>query len=89
MGYCVAMRKVLLNNKAKKGLNSLPIKLKQNAFLFLKDLKQGANPPGWNIKKTGENEYRARINYRHRIRYFLDGEIIKVFYIGPREGAYK
>lgn len=89
MGYYILMVKVFLNNRARKGFDALPRKIQQNALLFLKDLRYGTNPPGWNIKKTGEKEFRVRIDYRHRIRYQQEGETIKIFYIGPREGAYK
>lgn len=41
----------------------------------------------WDISETGLNEYRVRLSYRYRLRYYIaEKNLIKVFYIGFREG---
>jgi len=53
--------------------------------------KEGPQPRYWDVKKTGENEYRLRLNYRYRMRYAVkENELfIEVFYVGHRKDAYQ
>ena len=51
---------------------------------------EGPIPKFWNVKKIGNEGYRIRLNYRYRMRYTIEAEIlnIEVFYIGHRKDAY-
>ena len=47
---------------------------------------------GWDMRKTGNNEYRVRLTYRYRMRYRVTNEQmleIEVFYLGHRKDAYR
>ena len=84
--------KITLQRKAAKQLHKLPKAIQDMAFELMEDLEvEGAIPKHWDVKKTGDNEYRVRINYRYRMRYKVEQEelIIEVFYIGHRKEAYQ
>jgi len=83
---------VVLLRKAYKQLKKLPKSIQDILFKSLKDLEiEGPQPNYWDVKKTGYNEYRLRINYRYRMRYRIISKrlLIEVFYIGRRKDAYK
>ena len=84
--------KITLQRKAAKQLRKLPKAIQDMAFEFMEDLEsEGTVPKHWDVKKTNDNEYRVRINYRYRMRYRVGQEelIIEVFYIGHRKEAYQ
>lgn len=84
---------VNLTRKAYKQLTKLPQSIQDLADLAVTDIEeQGINPQGWNTLKTGEDEYRLRLNYRYRMRYRVTDEQaleIDVFYVGHRRDAYR
>ena len=84
---------VHLTRKAHKQLVKLPRSIQDLADLAVADLEeQGINPQGWNTLKTGDDEYRLRLNYRYRMRYRITPEQIleiEVFYVGHRREAYR
>lgn len=84
---------VYLTRKAEKQLNKQPWVIQDLVDLAIADLeKQGINPQGWDTLKTNEDEYRLRLNYRHRLRYRVTDERvleIEVFYVGHRKDAYR
>ncbi len=84
---------VYLTRKAYKQLRKLPQRIQDLADLAVTDLEeQGIKPEGWDIRKTGEDEYRLRLTYRYRMRYGVTDtqELeIEVFYIGHRKEAYR
>jgi len=84
---------VSLTRKAHKQLIKLPQTIQDLADLALTDLEeQGINPRGWYTLKTGEDEYRLRLNYRYRMRYRITADQIlevEVFYVGHRREAYR
>ena len=84
---------VNLTRKAYKQLIKLPQSIQDLADLAVTDIEeQGINPQGWNTLKTGDDEYRLRLNYRYRMRYRVIDEQdleIDVFYVGHRRDAYR
>lgn len=81
------------SNRAQKQLEKLPKKIQESAYDALDDLqREGVNPTKWNVRKTGDNEYRRlRLNYRYRMRYIVikEGVVeIEIFYVGHRKDAY-
>jgi mRNA interferase RelE/StbE len=83
---------ITLLSKADKQLQKLPKSIQDIAFESLEALEaEGPVPKNWDVKKTGNDEYRLRINYRYRMRYSVKKEklIIEVFYVGHRKEAYK
>ena len=53
---------------------------------------EGPKPKGWDVRKTGEDEYRLRLTYRYRLRLQVTSTqvlAIEVFYIGHRKDAYR
>lgn len=84
--------KITLQRKAAKQFQKLPKAIQDMAFELMEDLEaEGATPKYWDVKKTSDNEYRVRINYRYRMRYKVGQKefIIEVFYIGHRKEAYQ
>jgi mRNA interferase RelE/StbE len=83
---------VTILSKVYKQLKKLPTAIQDLADEAVECLEQeGVQPRGWDVKKTGEHEYRIRLNYRYRMRYVVkDKELfIEVFYIGHRKEAYR
>jgi mRNA-degrading endonuclease RelE of RelBE toxin-antitoxin system len=84
---------VTLTRKANKQLVRLPQTIRDIADEAIADMEtEGINPERWNTLKTGDDEYRLRLNYRYRMRYRLTrpGMLeIEVFYIGHRSEAYR
>ena len=84
---------VKLTRKAYKQLLKLPVSIQDQADIAIADLEeQGINPQGWNTLKTGDDEYRLRLNYRYRMRYrIVDDQVleIEIFYVGHRREAYR
>ena len=84
---------VYLTQKAYKQLAKLPSSIQDLADLAVADLEEhGTHPQGWDIRKTGNNEYRLRLNYRYRMRYRVTDERaleIEIFYVGHRRDAYR
>ena len=84
---------VHLTGKASKQLERLPQPVQELAYRATVALEeQGVNPQGWNTRKTGDGEYRLRLNYRYRMRYRVAGRRvldIEVFYVGHRQEAYR
>ena len=84
--------KVSITRKAYKQFQKLPYKIQDLIDLAITDLEeQGYQPEGWDVKKTGINEYRLRLTYRYRMRYRIyDNRImeIEIFYLGHRRDAY-
>ena len=84
---------VCLTRKAHKQLAKLPQTIQDLADLAVADLEeQGINPQGWNTLKTGDDEYRLRLNYRYRMRYRIEDNQaleIEIFYVGHRREAYR
>ena len=84
---------VYLARKAYKQLHKLPQSIQDLADLAVADLEsEGLNPTGWDVKKTGQGEYRLRLTYRYRMRYRLTDarELeVEVFYVGHRRDAYR
>lgn len=84
---------VSLTRQAFKELNKLPTSIQDLADLAVHDLEeQGLNPQGWDVRKTGEKEYRLRLTYRYRMRYrWISDRMleIEIFYIGHRKEAYR
>ena len=84
---------VYLTRKAHKQLMKLPQMIRDLADLAVTDLEeQGINPQGWDTLKTGEGEYRLRLNYRYRMRYCVTSKQtleIEIFYVGHRREAYR
>ncbi len=84
---------VYFTRKAHKQLVKLPRSIQDLADLAVLDLEeQGINPQGWNTLKTGDDEYRLRLNYRYRMRYQVSNKQdleIKIFYVGHRREAYR
>ena len=84
---------VHLTRKARKQLAGLPEPIRGLAGEAMAALEeQGVNPQDWNTLKTGDGEYRLRLNYRYRMRYRVAGRRIldiEVFYVGHRQEAYR
>ena len=84
---------VFLTVRAYKQLRKLPRKIQDLTDLAVVDLEgQGPVPAGWDVRKTGDGEYRIRLTYRYRMRYRIvqPGKFeIEVFYVGHRRDAYK
>jgi len=84
---------VYLTQKAYKQLAKLPSYIQDLADLAVADIeKYGVHPRGWDIRKTGSNEYRLRLTYRYRMRYRITDEKaleIEIFYVGHRRDAYR
>ncbi len=84
---------VKLTRKSYKQLVKLPESIQDLADIAIADLEeQGINPQGWNTLKTGDDEYRLRLNYRYRMRYrIVDDQVleIEIFYVGHRREAYR
>jgi len=84
---------VYLTRKAYKQLPKLPRSIQDLANLAVADLEeQGISPQGWDTLKTGDDEYRLRLNYRYRMRYRVTDKRtleIEVFYVGHRREAYR
>jgi len=83
---------VKILKKAYGQLKKLPRSIQDIADEAVTDLeKEGPQPRYWDVKKTGENEYRLRLNYRYRMRYVVkeDELFIEVFYVGHRKDAYQ
>jgi mRNA-degrading endonuclease RelE of RelBE toxin-antitoxin system len=84
---------VYLSRKAHKQLRKLPGRIQDLADLAVEELEtQGVHPRGWDVKKTGTDEYRLRLTYRYRMRYRVTAahELeIEVFYVGHRRDAYR
>lgn len=82
-----------MTRRACKQLLKPPLLIQDLADLAVADLEeQGINPQGWDTLKTGNDEYRLRLNYRYRMRYRVtDGRTleIEVFYVGHRGDAYQ
>lgn len=78
---------------AHKQLRKLPGRIQDLADLAVEDLEAlGPAPTGWDVRKTGKDEYRLRLTYRYRMRYRVTspGRLeIEVFYVGHRRDAYK
>ena len=84
---------VYLTQKAHKQLARLPSSIQDLADLAVTDLEgHGTHPQSWDIRKTGNNEYRLRLTYRYRMRYRVTDERaleIEIFYVGHRRDAYR
>ena len=84
---------VFLTRKAYKQFGRLPKSIQDLIDLAVLDLEEyGVHPRGWNTLKTGEDEYRIRLNYRYRLRYrVIEKHIleIEIFYVGHRRDAYR
>jgi len=90
MVYTATMTWIVnLTRKAHKQLVKLPKSIQDLADLAVEDLEeQGINLQGWDTLKTGDDEYRLRLNYRYRITDDKALEI-DVFYVGHRREAYR
>jgi mRNA-degrading endonuclease RelE of RelBE toxin-antitoxin system len=84
---------VTLTGRAYKQLKKLPNTIQDLADAAIHDLEiHGPKPMGWDMRKTGNNEYRVRLTYRYRLRYRVTNEQmleIEVFYLGHRKDAYR
>lgn len=84
---------VTLTGRAYKQMKKLPPTIHDLADHAIHDLEAaGPKPPGWDVRKTGEGEYRVRLTYRYRMRYRVTHEQlleIEVFYAGHRKDAYR
>ncbi len=83
---------IVVTRKADKQLQKLPEGIQDIVLEALEALAtEGAIPKHWDVKKTNDNEYRLRINYRYRMRYKVERRrvLIEIFYIGHRKEAYK
>lgn len=84
---------VYLARKAHKQLGKLPQGIQDLTDLAIAELEEhGVRPRGWDVKKTGNDEYRLRITYRYRMRYRMtdDRDLeIEIFYVGHRREAYR
>lgn len=84
---------VTLSGKAYKQLQKLPADIQDLADLAVTDLEvKGPKPKGWDVRKTGNDEYRVRLTYRYRMRYRVTSNQalqIEVFYVGHRKDAYR
>ena len=84
--------RVALLKKAGKQREALPRVIRALIDYAIADLEaEGPHATSWDIKKTAENEYRLRLNYRYRMRYTVKEHelIIEIFYLGHRKDAYK
>lgn len=72
---------VHLTRKANKQLIKLPHKIQDLAYAAINDLvADGIAPQGWHTRKTGENGYRLRLNYRMRYRVIAEQMVeIEIF----------
>jgi len=84
---------VTLTGRAYKQLKKLPSTIQDLADAAIHDIEAaGPKPAGWDVKKTGDDEYRVRLTYRYRMRYRVTSEKlleIEVFYAGHRKDAYR
>ena len=84
---------VTLTGKAYKQLKKLPTDIQDLADAAVHNLEaEGPKPKGWDVRKTGEDEYRVRLTYRYRMRYRVTSNQaleIEVFYAGHRKDAYR
>lgn len=84
---------VFLTRTAYKQFRKLPRRVQELADLAVLDLEaNGAAPQGWDVRKTGNQQYRLRLNYRYRMRYRMTAmrELeIEVFFVGHRRDAYR
>lgn len=83
---------VTLNGRAYKQLKKLPTTIQDLADAAIHDLEAaGPKPMGWDVRKTGDDEYRLWLTYRYRMRYrVVGGQLqIEVFYLGHRKDAYR
>ena len=84
---------VEFTRSAYKQLCALPVSIQDLADLAVADLEdQGINPEGWNVRRTGRDEYRLRLNYRYRMRFLMINKrsrLLEVFYVGHRREAYR
>jgi mRNA-degrading endonuclease RelE of RelBE toxin-antitoxin system len=84
---------VFLTQKAYKQVVKLPSSIQDLVDMAVADLEEhGTHPRGWDIQKTGNDEYRLWLTYRYRMRYRVtDGKTleIEIFYVGHRRDAYR
>ena len=84
---------VTLTGRAYKQLKGLPSAIQDLADAAIHDLEEsGPKPVGWDVRKTGDDEYRVRLTYRYRMRYRVVSQRlleIEVFYAGHRKDAYR
>lgn len=84
---------VTLTGRAYKQLKKLPSAIQDLADAVVHDLEAvGPKPAGWDVRKTGDDEYRVRLTYRYRMRYRVTSEQsleIEIFYAGHRKDAYR
>lgn len=72
---------VTLTGKAYKQLQKLPADTQDLADLAVHDLEaEGPKPKGWDVRKTGDDEYRVTSNQAFQI---------EMFYVGHRKDAYR
>ncbi len=83
---------VKILKKAYMQLKKLPRSVQDIVDEAVADLeKEGPHPRYWDVRKTDENEYRIRLNYRYRMRYVVKEKelFIEIFYLGHRKDAYQ
>lgn len=84
---------VELTKPALKQRKKLPERVKSLVVRAVRDLQEhGTELKEWDVRKTGKDEYRLRLNYRYRMRYRVVKEgvmVIEVFYLGHRKEAYR
>ena len=79
--------------QALKQRGRLPERVRSVVVKAVRGLQEhGVRLKGWDIRKTGDDEYRLRLNYRYRMRYKVIRKglmKIEVFYVGHRKEAYR
>ena len=83
---------ISLSKKAHGQFEKLELPIQELIDKALKALSdEGPRPCHWDVKKTGDCEYRLRLNYRYRMRYLVNEHalLIEIFYLGHRKDAYR
>jgi mRNA-degrading endonuclease RelE of RelBE toxin-antitoxin system len=85
------MYHVKINKKAQKGIEKMPVNIRQKMVLLIDDLREiGPILNEWsNFSKLSKNEYHCHLSYKWIAcwRWENNTILIEVYYAGSREDA--
>ncbi len=85
------MYKILMNKKALKGMQKMPLKINEKMNVLLKDLRdKGPIRKEWsNFSDLGNNLYHCHLTYKWIAcwKHEKNSIVIEVYYAGSREDA--
>jgi mRNA-degrading endonuclease RelE of RelBE toxin-antitoxin system len=85
------MYKILINKKALKGMQKMPLKINEKMNVLLKDLRdKGPIRKEWsNFSDLGNNLYHCHLTYKWIAcwKHEKNSIVIEVYYAGSREDA--